>query len=140
MTHDSFALHPQLEADTALICDLDLCRVLLRLDARFPWLILVPQKDHVTDILDLDEPEQLQLMREVVCATTAMKKLFQPDKINIGALGNIVPQLHVHVIARFIADAAWPHPVWSHGEARPYEKSQLGVVKNKLKSAFSLQL
>jgi diadenosine tetraphosphate (Ap4A) HIT family hydrolase len=96
----AFTLHPQLERDTVNLGDLPLCRVLIIQDANYPWLLLVPRRPEVVEILDLDEVEQ------------ALKEVTKCDKLNIAALGNVVPQLHVHIIARRKTDAAWPRPVW----------------------------
>jgi diadenosine tetraphosphate (Ap4A) HIT family hydrolase len=111
-----FILDSKLENDTYVIGSLGLCQVLLMDDARFPWLILVPARTNLTEIIDLPEAEQMLLMREIAHASTAFKTLFSPDKLNIAALGNQVKQLHIHVIARFVSDEAWPNPVWGTGQ------------------------
>jgi diadenosine tetraphosphate (Ap4A) HIT family hydrolase len=108
----AWSLHPQLERDTVNIGDLPLCRVLIIKDANYPWLLLVPRRPEVDEILDLDEVEQAQLTTEVTRVARALKLVTGCDKLNIAALGNVVPQLHVHVIARRKTDAAWPRPVW----------------------------
>lgn len=108
----AFTLHPQLERDTINIGDLPLCRVLVIQDANYPWLLLVPRRDAASEILDLDEVEQAQLMTETTRVARALREVTQCDKLNIAALGNAVPQLHVHIIARRKTDAAWPRPVW----------------------------
>ena len=108
----TWALHPQLERDTINIGDLPLCRVLVIQDANYPWLLLVPRRNEVVEILDLDEVEQAQLMTETTRVARALREVTQCDKLNIAALGNVVPQLHVHIIARRTTDAAWPRPVW----------------------------
>jgi diadenosine tetraphosphate (Ap4A) HIT family hydrolase len=108
----TWALHPQLERDTINIGDLPLCRVLVIQDANYPWLLLVPRRNEVVEVLDLDEVEQAQLMTETTRVARALREITQCDKLNIAALGNVVPQLHVHVIARRKTDAAWPRPVW----------------------------
>jgi len=118
-----FALHPQLEKDTFAIGDLPLCRALLMNNALFPWLILVPRVSEAREILDLEAPRRHQLMDEIAQTSEVMQKLFRPDKLNVAALGNQVPQLHVHLIARFTADTAWPAPVWGGGHA-PYPDPQ----------------
>ncbi|MHB8763831.1 MAG: HIT domain-containing protein [Deferrisomatales bacterium] len=115
-----FTLHPRLEADTRPLGRLALCRVLWMNDAAYPWLVLVPERDGVTELHDLAPDDQAALMREVVLASRAMKEAFGAHKVNVGALGNLVPQLHVHVVARFHTDPAWPGPVWGHAPARPY--------------------
>ncbi len=112
-----FTLHPQLAKDTVPVGDLALSRVLLMNDANYPWLILVPRRVGLSEIIDLDTDEQVQLMAEIAAAGRALKAATACEKLNIAALGNMVAQLHVHVIARFVSDAAWPKPVW--GAAPP---------------------
>lgn len=108
----SFDLHPQLAADGLFLVDWPLCRVLRMNDRNYPWLILVPRIADVREIIDLTEPDQQRLMQEIAKASTALKALRRPHKINVGALGNMVPPLHVHVIGRDQNDLAWPKPVW----------------------------
>jgi diadenosine tetraphosphate (Ap4A) HIT family hydrolase len=112
MSDSAWSLHPQLTQDTIDIGDLPLCKVLVIKDANYPWLMLVPRRPEKVEIIDLDEVEQAQLMAEVSRAARALKDITKCDKLNIAALGNMVPQLHVHVIARRSGDAAWPRPVW----------------------------
>ena len=112
MPDSAWSLHPQLKQDTIDIGDLPLCKVLVIKDANYPWLMLVPRRAEKVEIIDLDEVEQAQLMAEVSRAARALKDITKCDKLNIAALGNMVPQLHVHVIARRTGDAAWPRPVW----------------------------
>ena len=107
-----FELHDQLAADTVLITDWPLCRVLLMDDTTYPWLILVPSRHGVTEMHELDASDRLTLIEEVAEASRRLHHHSHADKMNVAALGNVVPQLHVHVIARFIGDAAWPRPVW----------------------------
>ena len=108
----AWTLHPQLERDTATFGDLPLSRVLIINDANFPWLLLVPRRPDMIDVIDLDEVEQAQLMTEIARVARALKEVTECDKLNIAALGNAVPQLHVHIIARRASDPAWPRPVW----------------------------
>lgn len=115
-----FQVDPKLAADTAVITDLPLCRALLMNDHRFPWAILVPRRPGVREIHGLIKAERLQLVEEAAATARAMEKQFSAHKMNVAALGNIVPQLHVHVIARFPEDAAWPGPVWGVGTPEPY--------------------
>ena len=112
MPDSAWSLHPQLKQDTIDIGDLPLCKVLEIKDANYPWLLLVPRRPEKVEIIDLDEVEQAQLMAEVSRVARAVKDITKCDKLNIAALGNMVPQLHVHVIARRTSDAAWPRPVW----------------------------
>ena len=107
-----WSLHPQLTQDTIDIGDLPLCRVLVIKDANYPWLLLVPRREGAVEIIDLDEVAQAQLTTEVSRVARALKEITNCDKLNIAALGNVVPQLHVHVIARRKNDVAWPRPVW----------------------------
>jgi diadenosine tetraphosphate (Ap4A) HIT family hydrolase len=131
-----FILDPRLDADTMVLGRFRLSRVLLMNDVRYPWLILVPQKPELAEIIDLSEPDQMQLMREIAAASQALKALFNPDKLNVGALGNRVRQLHVHVLARFVSDAAWPGPVWGVGQAQPYPPHMAGVTMDRLVAAL----
>lgn len=116
-----FTLHPRLEADTVFVGDWPLCRILLMNDQRFHWLILVPRVAHASEMFDLGSEDQAAAIAEAARAGAALKTWCGADKINIAALGNVVPQLHIHVIARKVGDAAWPAPVWSaSGQAIPY--------------------
>ena len=112
MPDSAWSLHPQLKQDTIDIGELPLCKVLVIKDANYPWLLLVPRRPEKVEIIDLDEVEQAQLMTEVARTARALKDITKCDKLNVAALGNMVPQLHVHVIARRTSDAAWPRPVW----------------------------
>lgn len=117
----SWSLHPRLDADSAFIADLRLCRVLLCRDANYPWLILVPRRAGVSEIVDLDAADRAQLSSEVDAAARGLRAVAPCDKLNVAALGNMVPQLHVHVVARRVSDAAWPRPVWGAVAASPYD-------------------
>lgn len=121
----SFTLHPQLEADTAPFRELDLSTVRIMDNGLLPWLILVPRVADLRDLIDLTEDQQQQLTREVAVASQALRGAFKPDKLNVAALGNMVPQLHVHVIARFSSDPAWPKPVWGNLPAKPRTAPEL---------------
>jgi diadenosine tetraphosphate (Ap4A) HIT family hydrolase len=122
---ESWSLHPQLDRDTVNIGDLPLSRVLLINDANYPWLLLVPRRPDIVELIDLGEVEQAQLMTEVVRVSRALRTVTQCHKLNVAALGNAVPQLHVHIIARFRNDAAWPKPVWGAAPPRNYEREEL---------------
>lgn len=113
--HD-FALDPRLAADTLPVGDLPLSRVLLMDDARFPWLVLVPRRAGLVELGDLPREERIVLLDEIDLVAAALRALVAPDKLNVAALGNVVAQLHVHVVARFRCDAAWPRPVWGVGQ------------------------
>jgi diadenosine tetraphosphate (Ap4A) HIT family hydrolase len=111
MSEIGWSLHPQLAADTVPVCDLALSRLLAMNDANFPWLVLVPRRAGVSEIIDLGA-EQALLMDELALVSRALKDETRCDKLNVAAIGNVVPQLHVHVVARRKDDAAWPKPVW----------------------------
>ena len=132
-----FELDERLDADTCWLGDFPLCRVLLMRDANFPWLILVPRRVGVTEIFQLEGQDQLQLMLESSCVSGVMMRLFSADKMNIAALGNMVPQLHVHHIARFRSDLAWPKPVWGCVPPKHYDEALLQKCLEALKQAFS---
>jgi len=121
MSETDFVLDPRLAADTHLVTSLPLCDVLLMNDARYPWLILVPRHAGLVEITDLDTDAQATLWQEVNRASAALRALVPCDKLNLGALGNIVRQLHVHLVARCEGDAAWPGTIWGHGKAEMYE-------------------
>lgn len=118
-------LHPQLAEDTHPVAHLPLSELRLMDDSNHPWLILVPRVLAATELVDLDEAQQAALCREINLASRVLLARFRPDKLNVAALGNMVPQLHVHVIARFTGDIAWPRPVWGTATARPYPPEML---------------
>ena len=120
----TFSLHPQLAADTTELARWPLSLVLLMDDGRFPWLILVPQRGGMREINDLPAAERAVLVEEIARAGRLMQSAFRADKINTAALGNQVPRLHVHIIARFIGDLAWPNPIWSLGIRRPMSATE----------------
>ena len=128
-----FTLHPTLARDTVEVARLPLCRVLLMRDRRFPWLILVPERESVREIHELTAGDRAVLIEEIALASEALSRLVRPDKLNVGALGNVVPQLHVHVVARFATDPAWPGPVWGSGTAVPYPEDELEESLDRLK-------
>ncbi|MFN7182727.1 MAG: HIT domain-containing protein [Thermomonas haemolytica] len=129
-------LDPRLADDTAPVIELPLCEVRLMDDANHPWLVLVPRVPDAVEIIDLDPAQRTQLSAEIDLAARALKALFKPDKLNVAALGNQVPQLHVHVIARFRDDIAWPRPVWGAAHARPYAPEELVQRVNTLRAAL----
>ena len=132
----NWQLHPQLADDTTPVIELPLCEVRLMDDANHPWLVLVPRVAGITEIIDLDPAQRLQLSEEIDTACRALRTLFKPDKLNVAALGNLVPQLHVHVIARYRSDIAWPRPVWGAGNARSYAPEELIERINALRKAL----
>jgi diadenosine tetraphosphate (Ap4A) HIT family hydrolase len=132
----SFALDPRLAADTHAIGALPFSELLLMDDARFPWVILVPRIAGARELIDLDEGDQRLLLGEIDRVARVLEAMLHPDKLNIAALGNVVPQLHVHVIARFTTDAAWPNPVWGRGERMAYGERERAARIAKLRAAL----
>jgi diadenosine tetraphosphate (Ap4A) HIT family hydrolase len=132
----SWILHPQLEVDTVAVGELALSRLVLARDANYPWLILVPRCGGVSEIIDLDEPGQVELTREIAVVCRALKVVVPCDKLNVAALGNMVPQLHVHIIARRRGDPAWPKPIWGVVPAREYEPAVLDRLIAALRDAL----
>jgi len=128
-----WSLSPQLEKDTINVGDLPLSRVVVIKDANYPWLLLVPRRADAVEIIDLDEVEQAQLMTEISRVGRALKEITKCDKLNIAALGNVVPQLHVHVIARRSNDAAWPRPVWGVMPALAHDPAEVQQFINALR-------
>lgn len=130
----AFALDPRLAADTHVVGELELSRVLLMDDARFPWVILVPRRAGLTELIELARDEQHALLDEVNRIAHGLHALMKPDKLNVAALGNVVAQLHVHVIARYRTDAAWPRPVWGVGVRAGYDSAALGQRLKQLRA------
>jgi diadenosine tetraphosphate (Ap4A) HIT family hydrolase len=133
----TFALDPRLAADTLPVGELPLSSVLLLNDARFPWFVLVPRLADAREITDLAEADAAALMSELRIATQVMLDLARPDKVNLGALGNVVPQLHVHVVGRFRSDPAWPGPVWGCGTAQPYPPHAAAALVERAGALFA---
>lgn len=129
----NFELHPRLAADGHVLGDLPLCRVLLMNDSQYPWLILVPRRAGAREIYQLSEADQQQLWRESALLSRALMEQFKGDKLNLAALGNMVPQLHLHHIVRYQNDPAWPAPVWGRLPARPYAPASLRARVKALK-------
>lgn len=132
-----FTLDPRLHQDTIEIAEFSLSKVLLMNDARYPWVILVPKITGLTEVFELTDAEQHQLMVESNFVAAKLKSMVQADKMNIAALGNVVSQLHIHHVARFIQDEAWPAPVWGKGQAVAYSEHEADAVIAQLKSEFS---
>ena len=135
-----FSLDERLAADTHRVGDLPLSRVLLFDDARFPWLVLVPRQPGLRELIDLAHGDQHQLLDEVSRCAHVLHALDKPDKLNVAALGNVVAQLHVHVIARYTSDAAWPRPVWNVGERQLFESDALRHRIAQLRAALHLEI
>jgi diadenosine tetraphosphate (Ap4A) HIT family hydrolase len=131
-----FALDPRLAADTRAVADLSLSRLLIVDDARFPWLILVPRRPGIRELIDLEAADLATLMGEIRSTSLALVAVARPDKLNVAALGNMVPQLHVHIVARRRDDAAWPKPVWGFGEPMPYGAERLGAFAAAVAAAL----
>lgn len=128
-----FTLHPQLAADTIFVGDLSICRVLLMNNRHFPWLILVPQIPDLREIFDLAPHDYTNVMTEVRTVTQHFATMTHADKMNVATLGNMVPQLHIHIIARHAKDAAWPQPVWNCGvKPESYDAAELKSLSAKL--------
>ena len=133
----AFQLHDRLAADTHEVACWALCSLRLMDDANYPWLILVPQRSGLVELHDLSAGDLEARTDEIMLASRALQALFTPDKINVAAIGNLVPQLHVHVVARFTDDPAWPKPVWGALPARPYDPAQLEARLAALRSAYA---
>jgi diadenosine tetraphosphate (Ap4A) HIT family hydrolase len=131
-----FALHERLAADTWTVKDLPLCRMLLMNDKRYPWAILVPRREGLRDFHEVAKADKAAFLDEIDRVSEVLKGLTGAHKMNVGALGNMVPQLHVHVVARFEGDAAWPKPVWGLGEAAPYGPGEAEALMEKLRKGL----
>lgn len=127
-----FELHPRLAADCFALAELPLSRLLLMNDAQYPWCILVPRRAGIREIYELSDNDQLALLRESSMLGRALMQAFAGSKLNVAALGNVVPQLHVHHIVRYENDPTWPAPVWGRHPARPYEDAQRRVFAERL--------
>lgn len=127
-----FALDPRLQQDTLAIGDFPLCRLLLSNDSNYPWFILVPRREAISEIFQLDVADQLQLWQETTALAEILKDTFDADKLNVAALGNVVSQLHMHVIVRKRDDVAWPAPVWGKHVAEPYDAEQVAAIRERL--------
>ena len=130
-------LHPRLKQDCLLIGRFTLCRLLLMRDANYPWFILVPDREDISEIFQLSGEDQVQLLRESSRLSAVLVERFRADKLNIAALGNVLPQLHVHHVVRYRDDPAWPAPVWGQAAARPYTPEGLSDVLGTLRPGLS---
>ncbi len=131
-----FTLHRQLEADTAFITDLPLSRALLINDSHYPWIVLVPRRANATEIYKLNHSDQTQLLSESAQICRVMEALFSPDKMNVAAIGNMVPQLHLHHVARFTSDIAWPAPVWGFAPSAAYDAKILESTVKRIREGL----
>lgn len=132
-----FQLHERLLADTVLVAEFTLSLVLLSKDANYPWIILVPKRHSIQEVYQLDIEDRQQLLHESCVVAETMTALFRPDKLNIATIGNMVPQLHMHHVARFSNDGAWPRPVWGAQPAASYNKDKLASLVLELQAALS---
>lgn len=131
-----FVLDTRLHEDTWLIGDFPLCRLLLSNDSNYPWFILVPRREGISELFQLDDRDQQLMWSETTALAGLLKGLFGANKMNVATLGNVVSQLHMHVIVRYQADAAWPAPVWGKHSAKPYTQAEVDVIRGKLKSVL----
>ena len=129
MTNPKFELAPELKRDCIELTDWPLCKVLLLNDSQYPWFVLVPRQANLKEIIDLSEDDQIVYLKESAKLSKLLMDVFSPDKLNVAALGNMVPQLHIHHIARFTSDAAWPAPIWGKFPAVPYTDEQIVKLK-----------
>ncbi|UCJ16297.1 HIT domain-containing protein [Pseudomonas sp. MM211] len=134
-----FVLDSRLQQDTFVLGEFPLSRLLLSNDARYPWFILVPRREEVSEVFQLDADDQRALWGETALLAEVLKDAFKADKINIATLGNVVSQLHMHVIVRYRDDDAWPAPVWGRHPAKPYEQEQLSALRDRLQSVMPAQ-
>ncbi|MFK7606408.1 MULTISPECIES: HIT domain-containing protein [unclassified Pseudomonas] len=132
-----FTLDTRLDQDTWLIGDLPLCRLLLSNDSNYPWFILVPRREGISELFQLDDDDQKLMWSETTTLARVLKELFGAHKMNVATLGNVVSQMHMHVIVRYRTDAAWPAPVWGKLPAKPYVEAQVSDIRSKLKEAFT---
>ena len=132
---ETFALDPRIEESSEPVADWPLCQVRLKNDARFPWLLLVPRRPGVTEFTDLDAADYALLNAEVLAATRLVQQVAAPDKVNVAMLGNVVAQMHVHVVGRFRSDPAWPDPIWCHGAGPGYPAHALSLLTGRYAAA-----
>jgi diadenosine tetraphosphate (Ap4A) HIT family hydrolase len=134
----AFVLHERLAADTLELGDLALCRVLLMNDARYPWVILVPRVAGLRELHHLGREDRIRLQDESCGVAGCLERLFRPDKLNVASLGNLVPQYHLHHVARFTDDPAWPGPVWGHSPAVVYDRPVLEERLRAIRASLRL--
>ena len=135
----NFQLHPQLQKDCFVLGKFELCQVLLMNDSQFPWFILVPQRADIREIYELTDAEQIMLIRESSYLAKKLAKIFNADKLNVAAIGNLVPQLHLHHVVRYENDKAWATPIWGKFAAVPYTEQQRNSLLEQLKPLDLLQ-
>lgn len=128
-----FKLNERIDNDTFDICELSICKVLLMNDQNYPWIILVPMRADITELHHLSKEDQMKVIDDIAQASNVMEKMFAPKSLNVAALGNVVSQLHIHIVARFEEDATWPGPIWGQKPAIPYEDQSR---RDELRVAF----
>jgi len=136
----TFQLHPRLQQDSIAIAQFELSEIRLINDSQYPWMILVPKRAYISEVYQLSETDQQLLQQESSWLAKTMAKLYQADKMNIAAIGNMVPQLHIHHIARYKTDIAWPAPVWGKFDAVPYTEQKIGQISMQIKNALKDKL
>ena len=134
---ENFTIDQRLISDSSLVTILNLCQVRLHHNAAFPWILLIPMQNNISEIIDLSSTNQQLLLQEICVISKIMQKIYKPKKLNIANLGNMVPQLHVHVIARYENDGAWPNPVWNSGVTDTYEPQMLIKQIEIIKATFA---
>lgn len=132
----TFALHPRLKEDCVTLGRFGLCRLLLMNDTHFPWFILVPEKTNLIEIYQLSKLDRMRLMEESSRLAEGLADLYRADKMNIAAIGNLVPQLHIHHIVRYKNDAAWPAPIWGKFDRKPYSDEQIAAISAQIHDRF----
>lgn len=140
MHNTDFQLHPQLAADCIEVCDLPLSKILLMNDSQYPWFVQVPRLNDVCEVIDLNECQQNQLWYESRVLSELIRDEFCPHKLNVAALGNMVPQLHIHHIARYTSDPAWPKPVWGLSPAKSYDKEKEQTLTQRMQTLLKEKL
>ncbi|MBP9692470.1 MAG: HIT family protein [Alphaproteobacteria bacterium] len=132
-------LDPRLTSNSSFVTDLELCHMRLHHNAGFPWFLLIPKIENISEIIDLTPADQGLLMKEIALTSQAVRHVFQPKKLNVASLGNIVPQLHIHVVARYENDGAWPGPIWNSGISKDYEdKIKTQIIEEMKDTLFAL--
>ncbi|MEC4749527.1 HIT domain-containing protein [Methylomicrobium sp. Wu6] len=132
----AFTLHPRLSEDCITLGRFGLCRLLLMNDSHYPWFILVPEKSDLTEIYQLSKLDRMRITEESSFLTENLADLYRADKMNIAAIGNLVPQLHIHHIVRYKNDAAWPAPVWGRFDRTPYTEDRIAAITDQMHYRF----
>ena len=138
-TDGDFSLHPRLQQDCLVLGRFELCQALLMNDSTYPWLILVPERPAIREIFELTDADQMQLIRESSRLAAHLQRAFDADKLNVAAIGNLVPQLHLHHVVRFRNDPTWPAPVWGRFDPLPYAPAEIAALRARVLGAGLLQ-